>query len=182
MKLIKVSAICLFVIVICTTSIYAQHKHSSKIAAPIIHHEIDGFIGTTHVPEGGNRDSDATLILPNLGLNYKYWINEKFAVGWYNNLVTQTFVINSDTHQDREMKYPFLTTIVGVYRPWKSLSFFAGPGMAIDGNGTLFDIRFGVDYGFSLSNDWFLSPRFIFDYLGGDIEAYTLGVSIGKRF
>jgi hypothetical protein len=54
--------------------------------------------------------------------------------------------------------------------------------LELDNNGTLFVIRAGVDYGFSLSNDWYLSPRFIFDLLGNDIKAYTIGLSIGKRF
>ena len=161
---------------------FGQQMHSSKIETPILHHEIDGFIGNTHVPEGGRTDTNATLILPNIGFNYKYWFDERFAIGWYNNLVVRTFTINSDNHQDLERYYPFIASVVGVFRPWKNLSLFTGPGIEIDKNGSLFAFRIGIDYGFSLSNDWYITPRFIFDSLGGDIEAFTLGVSIGRKF
>lgn len=160
----------------------AQKVHSSKITIPVLHHEIDGFIGNTHIPNASIEGSSTTLILPNIGLNYKYWFDDHFAIGWYNNIVVRTFVINSDTNQEVEKKYPFISTVVGVFRPWKNLSVFAGPGLEIDNNGSLFVIRAGVDYGFALSNDWYLSPRFIFDLLGNDIKAYTVGLSIGKRF
>ncbi len=159
-----------------------QQVHSSKMAPVILHYEIDGFIGNTHVPEGGQRDTDGTLILPNIGLNFKYWIDDKFAIGWYNNIVARTFVVNSDSHQDLDREYPFITSFVGIFKPWKNLSFFAGPGVEIEKNQSLFVIRLGIDYAFSLSNDWYISPRFIFDHLGGDIEAYTIGVSIGRKF
>ena len=171
----------IFILKIATIT-YAQQMHSSKIEQQHLHHEIDGFIGNTHVPEGGLRDTNATLILPNIGFNYKYWFDERFAIGWYNNLVVRTYVINSDTHQDLERTYPFLTSVVGVFNIWKGLSIFTGPGLEIDENKSFFAFRVGLDYGFSLSNDWYLTPRFIFDSLGGDIEAYSLGISIGRKF
>ena len=161
---------------------YSQHKHSSQIVSPVLHHEVEIFIGNSHVPEASIEGSSATLVLPNIGINYKYWFDDRFAVGLYNNLVTRTFVINSDTHQDLEQKHPVTTTIVGIFRPWKKFNFFAGPGIMIDEDEGLFVIRLGLDYAFSLSNDWYLSPRFIFDNIGGDIESYTLGVSFVKNF
>ena len=96
--------------------------------------------------------------------------------------MARTYVINSDTYQDLEREYPFITSIVGVFKPWKNLSFFAGPGIEIEKNHSLFVIRIGIDYAFSLSNDWYFSPRFTFDHLGGDIEAYTIGISFGRKF
>ena len=158
------------------------HVHSSKQIIPILHHEIEGFVGSTHVPNGAHDGSDATLILPNIGLNYKYWFDEKFAIGWYNNIVVMTYTVNSDDHQDLDRKYPITTTLVGIFKPWKNLSFYAGPGLEFDKNKSLFVVRFGLDYGFLLSNDWYITPRFVFDNLGGDIQAYTLGVGNSKRF
>lgn len=156
--------------------------HSSKQEISFLHHEIEGFLGSTHIPKGALDNSEATLILSNIGLNYKYWVDERFAIGWYNNIVALTYVINSDTHQDLERKYPVTSTIVGVFRPWKKNSVFAGPGLEIDKNKTLFVFRLGLEYGFILSNDWYLTPRFIFDNLGGDIQAFTIGVGASKRF
>ena len=162
--------------------ISAQQMHSSKIESPLLRHDCDIFVGTTHIPEGGKKASDVTLVLPNIGFNYKYWFDDHFAIGWYNNLLIQTFVINNDSHQDLVRAYPFVTSIVGVLRPWKHLSIFTGPGIEIDKNGSLFVYRFGLDYAINLSNDWQLTPRFHFDILGSDIEVYTLGLSIGRRF
>jgi len=170
------------VIIFTGTQLLAQTGHSSKITSPILHHEVDVFVGNTHIPNASIDGTSTTLILPNIGINYKYWFNDRFAIGWYNNIVIRTFVINSDSYQDLEKEYPFISTVVGVFRPWKNLSFFTGPGIEIDNNGSLFVIRLGLDYGFLLSNDWYLTPRFIYDHLGSDIDAYTLGLSIGKRF
>jgi len=175
----------LVIVLLCifsATQTVAQSMHSSKIEAPVLHHDIDIFVGSTHIPEGGRRTSNVTLVLPNVGINYRYWIDDHFAIGWYNNILVQTFVINSDSHQNLEREYPFVTSIVGVLRPWKNLSVFTGPGIEIDKNGSLFVYRFGLDYAINLSNDWHLTPRFHFDLLGGDIEVYTLGVSVGRRF
>lgn len=165
-----------------TTLGFSQHKHSSQITEPILHHEIDAFIGNAHIPNATLENSTATVILPNVGLNYKYWFDERFAIGWYNNLVARTFTINSDTNQEVEKKYPFATTIVGVFRPWKKLGFFAGPGLLIDNTGSQFVVRLGLEYGFALSNDWYITPRFMFDSIGGEIESYTLGIAIGRNF
>ena len=160
----------------------AQQVHSSKIEEVVLRHEIDGSIGNTHVPEGGKRNTSATLILPNVGINYKYWFDNHFAIGLYNNIVVQTFVINSDSHQDLEREYPVIISAVGVFRVWKGLTLFTGPGVELDKNGSLFVLRFGLDYAFSLRNDWSITPRFMFDNIGGDIEAYTFAISVGRRF
>lgn len=178
MKKISVSII---ILIFASWQAFSQ-GHSSKQIMPFLHHEIDGFVGSAHVPKGALDNSNATLILPNIGLNYKYWFDEKFALGLYNNIVALTYVINSDSHQDLDRNYPITTTIVGIFKLWKNLAIFTGPGLEIDKNKTLLVFRFGVDYGFPLANDWYLTPRFIFDNLGGDIQAYTLGISAGKRF
>ncbi len=114
-------------------------------------------MGSTHIPKGAIEDSKVTLILTNIGINYKYWVDERFAIGWYNNIVNLTYVINSDTYQE----YHITTTIVGVFKLWKNLSLFTGPGLEINKRKTLFVFRFGLEYGFPLSNDWYLTPRFI---------------------
>lgn len=180
-KLMKKISFSLSILLFASLHVFSQ-VHSSKQTIPFLHHELDGFVGSTHVPKGALDDSDATLILPNIGFNYKYWFNERFAIGSYNNIVALTYVINSDTHQDLDRNLPITATIVGVFKVWKNLSIFTGPGLEIDKNKSLFVFRFGVDYGFALSNDWYLSPRFIFDNLSGDIQAFTLGISIGRRF
>ena len=172
----------IFIVILILGSRSFGQVHSSKQTIPILHHEIEGFVGSTHVPKGALDDSNATLILPNIGLNYKYWFDDHFGIGWYNNIVVLTYVVNSDSHQDLDRHYPITTTVVGIFKPWKNLSFFMGPGLEIDKNLSLFVLRFGIDYGFSLSNDWYLTPRLIFDNLGGDIQAYTLGIGVSKRF
>ena len=170
-----------FALILMYTNCFSQ-GHSSKAREVVLHHEIDVFLASTHIPKGALDDSGGTLIIPNIGLNYKYWFDERFAIGWYNNIAAITYVVNSDTHQDLNREYPFITSIVGVFRPWKGLHLFAGPGLEIDKNKSLFVFRFGVDYGFSVGNDWYLSPRFMYDVIGSDISAYSLGLSIGRKF
>ena len=171
----------LLIILTCSNQLFSQ-THSSKQIPVVLHHEIDGFVGSTHVPNGAYQDSDATLVVPNIGLNYKYWFDDRFAIGWYNNIVALTYVINSDTNRETEREYPITSTVVGVFRPWKGLQLFAGPGLEFDKNKAYFVARFGVDYAISLSNDWYLTPRFIFDNLGAEIQAFTLGLSVGRKF
>ena len=177
--------ICLSVV---SYGLFAQGVHSSKIEHQISQHEIDVFIGNTHIPEASLENSTTTLILPNIGLNYRYWFDDHFALGFYNNLIIRTFVINSDSHQDLEtaegtvFRTKLDKPIVGIFKPWKNLSLYAGPGIQLSKTQSLFVIRIGMDYGISLSNEWYLSPRFTFDNLGGDIEGYTFGLGVSKRF
>lgn len=178
----KIVTLTILVIILNYSNQLFAQMHSSKQNPVVLHHEIDGFIGSTHVPNGAYQDSDATLVVPNIGLNYKYWFDERFAIGWYNNIVALTYVINSDTNRETDREFPITSTIVGVFRPWKKLHLFAGPGLEFDKNKAYFVARFGIDYAFSLSNDWYLSPRFIFDNLSTEIQAFTLGISVGRKF
>jgi len=164
-----------------TIPIFGQ-SHSSKVAPAVLHHEIDVFAGSTHVPRGAYQNSDATLVVPNIGINYKYWFDEMFAIGWYNNIVALTYVINSDTNRETERVYPITSTVVGLFSPWKGLQIFAGPGIEFDSNQSYFIARFGIDYAIDLSNDWYLTPRLIFDQIGNEVQAYTIGLSIGRKF
>lgn len=161
---------------------YSQHQSSQKHQAPVLHHDIDVYFGSSHIPKGSLDNSNAKLITPNLGINYKYWFDEHFAIGLYTNVVTLNYVINSDSHQDLERTFPVTMTAVGVFRFWKRMSFFAGPGVEFDKSKNLFVIRLGLDYAFNLSNDWHITPRFIFDTLGNEIQVYTIGLSFGRRF
>lgn len=172
----------IFFLLVTSHCLLAQRSHSSNMEPQVLNHEIDVFFGNTHIPEASLENSTTTLILPNIGLNYKYWFDDHFGIGSYNNLIVRTFVINSDNYQDLERKYPFITSIVGIFKPWKNLSLYAGPGVQLSKTQSLFVIRLGVDYGINLSNNWYLSPRFTFDNLGNDIEGYTFGLSVSKRF
>ena len=146
----------------------------------IDHSKISVFFGSTHIPKGAQDGSGVTLIIPNIGVNYEYWFTEHFALGSYNNIAAVDYHIDSDNYEDIHKVYPVILSAVAIFRPWKNLNLFIGPGVEIDKNNVVFVGRLGVDYSIRVGRSgWFFSPRVIYDNLGTDYSAWTFGLDIG---
>jgi hypothetical protein len=161
----------------------AQGSTGADRYQTIDQHKLSLFFGSTHIPNGAQDDSGATLIIPNLGINYEYWFDEHFAIGSYNNIHAMSYKINTDNYNDVDKEYPMIFSVVGIFRPWKNLNVVLGPGVEVDKNNTFFVARFGFDYGIRVGRaGWFISPRFLYDNLATDYSAWSFGLDIGKRF
>lgn len=153
-----------------------EHSHSSK-------HRVSIMIGHTHVPKGiANADNRGPLIIPSWGLNYNFNINEKWAVGWYNDMEITTYYIQDVHGSELERERPIITSIVGIFKPWEYLGFLAGVGRELEKHQSFWVFRAGVEFEIEMGNHWDLSPSLIYDLKESVYDSWSIGLTVGKRF
>ena len=150
------------------------------------HHRITIAFGHTHVQRGLENSDQKWLILGSWGLDYDYWFNEKWALGFHNDIVLQNFAverINQDG-PDGVLKrsYPLASSIVIAYKPLKHLALVAGGGAEFSKEETLALIRAGIEYGWDLPNHWELSISVMNDFKIDVYDSWMLALGVGKRF
>lgn len=65
-------------------------------SGPFGRHRVAIFTGYGIVPSGGeNEERIGTVVVPTLAFDYGYWLNRRFALGWYNDLALSTFVVET---------------------------------------------------------------------------------------
>jgi hypothetical protein len=76
------------------------------------------MIGHTHIPKGFHTaENNEALIVPSWGLNYVYHINEKWAIGWLNDMEIATYVVQEPDGDIIDRERPVITSLVGIFRP-----------------------------------------------------------------
>jgi hypothetical protein len=133
------------------------HMHLSR-------HRVSIMIGHTHVPKGiENSQGKGPLIIPSWGLNYSYIINEKWAVGWHNDMEISTYYIQDEHGGELERERPLITSLVGIFKPWHHMAFLLGAGREFEKHKNFWVFRAGVEFEFEIGNSWDLSPSLIYD-------------------
>jgi hypothetical protein len=145
------------------------------------------FVGYGWVPKGqSGAESEGTLVIPALGLDYERWLHPRFAIGWYNDFQLSTFVVEREGEHHEEEKflereYAFVTAVVGVLEVAERLAIYAGPGKEFEKNESFFVFKVGGEYEFPLPNLWSLSIGGSYD-IRDLYDSWGFGISIGKRF
>jgi hypothetical protein len=119
------------------------------------------------------------LIIPALGLDYEYWINDHWGLGLHNDVVI-THRIEHNMLSGRT--YPFLTTLDGLWKPYKGLVFLLGPGMEFEEEQQVFFIRGGIEYEIELGHHWDFSPTIFYDNRKSAFNTCSIGLGFGKKF
>lgn len=174
---------------LCALSAITQENHSEQEAEHSEHgedfkkHRLALVFGNTHIPAGtAEQGRQGTLIAASWGLDYEFWFNRKWAIGLHSDIELLSYFIENDNHQGLEREYPFVSTLVVVYNPWKTLSLYAGPGVELETHENFYVTRVGFEYGIELPGHWEFSPGMSYDNKEGDFDAWTFGMAISKRF
>lgn len=158
---------------------HLQHEDSEEFK----HHSVSLMIGHTHVPkavdEHGNTGS---LIIPSWGLNYSYFFNKKWAIGWHNDMEIATYVIEQENGGSVERERPLITSIVGLFMPNEHLVIMAGVGREFETHRNFWVYRVGLEYEFEIGHHWGLAPSLFYDAKESFYDSWTLGLMVGKRF
>ncbi len=163
-----------------SSSLFAQVEEESD---RFKRHRLALFFGNAHVPAGDPAiDRSETIIVATWGLDYEYWFNPKWALGIYNDIELQAYFVNNDNVTDLKREYPFITSLVLVYVPWKTLSVYAGPALEIERNKNFYVTKIGIEYAFELPNHWDLAPGLSYDSKEGEYGTWSFGFSLGKKF
>ena len=160
-------------------------------------HAISAVISHTHIKSGVKNDSgDNWIALPSFGLSYNYSINEKWAIGWHNDIIVEEFIVEDPNahsentlHKNSESEiegidrsHPIASAIVITYKPFKHVAFLVGGGMEFSEHENFALVRLGMEFPFHIPNDWEVFGVTAFDINIDAYNSFTFGIGIAKLF
>ena len=176
------SILLVLIIVAITSNTYGQSHDVSHDSE----HEFKKFrmavnLGHAYIPTASVADNKF-LIIPVWGLDFQYWVNEKWGVALKNDIEIAKYTINKDdSEQLREN--PVIISLPVLYSPWDNgLTFMLGPGIELEGHKNFSIFRFGLGYEFEFGNHWDFAPEVVYDLKDGHINSLTIAIGVGKRF
>ncbi len=148
-------------------------------------HSISAFISHTYINQGRINGELKRLSAPSLGLNYNYIFNDKWSVGLHNDIIIESFIVESANSEEEfiERELPFSTIVVGGYRIGESWGVGAGTGVEWEKNANFTVIRLSAEYGLALEKKSF-DVLFVFNYdvLVNAYNSFNFGIGINKFF
>ncbi len=161
--------------------VYSQ-DHSEHSEEAFKRHRISFIWGNTLVPAGKNaHNEDSEVFFPTWGLTYEYILSHRFAIGWVNELEMTSYAVEHGNEAILEREYPFISSIVLIYEPFKGVILHAGPGYEFERNESFFIMKMGADYIFLLPKDFDIGFGFSYDIKNNLYDAWTFGLTLGKR-
>lgn len=171
------------VLVIAFNPIFAQENNHQVVETALKRHKIGLFSGNTliHGVHNTHTGKEQYILAPTFGMDYEYWLSHKWAIGTYNEVA----FLNIEVEQDHELfvkrETGMLFSCVAVYEAFPRFSIFAGSGVEVDPNHTLWIRYLGAEYAFIRSDNWEVSVSA--GYVNKDLyDAFTFGFVIGRRF
>jgi hypothetical protein len=144
-------------------------------------HRVSIMIGHTHVPKGVVSTGGGPLIIPSWGLNYSFLINEKWAIGWHNDMEISTYIVDGGHGSEIERERPFISSLVGVFKPGKTVGFLAGIGREFEKHQNFWVFRAGIELEFEINESWDISPSLIYDLKESVYDSWSIGLTVGRR-
>ena len=161
---------------------FCQHADEEHIEnEEVSKHRISIMIGHTHVPKGVPSSGDGPLIIPSWGLNYSFLINEKWAIGWHNDMEISTYIVDEGHGSEIERERPLITSLVGVFKPGKTVGFLAGIGREFEKHQNFWVFRAGIELEFEINESWDISPSLIYDLKESVYDSWSIGLTVGRR-
>jgi hypothetical protein len=143
------------------------------------HFRVAALIGHTLIPE---EHAGKNFVIPSWGLDLEYWFGPYWGLGLHNDLEIETFVILNGAEGDLERRYPLVTTLDLLYKPWKGLVLQFGPGIEFEPSENFALLRVGIEYEFELTHHWDIAPTFFYDTRLSEYQTWSLALGVGKRF
>lgn len=162
----------------------AQHEEVSKPSHSLKRHKIGAFLGNAliHGVHNTQTGKEQYVLAPTVGIDYEYWISQKWAIGTYNEIAHMDLEVITEDHEEYiKRENAMLFSAVVVFEPVHNLGIFAGTGIETDPHHTFWIRYMGLEYTFIRSNDWEVAISA--GYVNKDAyDAFTFGIVIGRRF
>ena len=185
-------------LILCNTMLFSQEdketgneetKEESRLYKAeheeFYHHSITFALTHSFISQGVRDNDRDWLSAPSFGLNYNYHFNERWALGWHNDLIIEEFVVE-DTRNDTEnleRSFPFSTLLVGTIKTDRHWAFSFGGGAEWERNENFGMVRIGVEYGIDVpQRKMEIIFGFNYDILIEAYDSFNIGIGIGKLF
>jgi hypothetical protein len=145
-------------------------------------HQLSFMLSHSRIGEGIVNGSKKSISAPSLGIDYNYWIHNKWAVGLQTDIITESFKIedNGGAIIDRSTPLTIVPTITCKPQKHSLLIFGVGKEYAKEGNFTL--TRLGYEYSFELPRRYELSFGITYDKKWAAYDIWTYGIIVSKLF
>ena len=137
-------------------------------------------LGHTYVSQGEKEGDTKWLVVPSWSIDYDYWLTEKWAIGLQNEIILETFVIETNDKELFERNHPITIIPVGLYKPVEHLTLIGGFGAEFSENDNFATTRLGLEYGFHLPKQWEVSATAIWDGKWNYYNSWGLSFTISK--
>ena len=148
-------------------------------------HGINFLVSHSYISQGKIEGKREFVAEPSLGINYNYYINEKWAIGLHNDIILASFAIEDSNGSSRsiEREYPVSNVITGTYKLNESFGIALGGGVEWSKDENLGMLRFGADYALEV-NEKGLEVLFLFNYDNhlGTYDSINFGIGLNKLF
>lgn len=168
----------LLVFTICSLSVQAEdeHEHHSVNGA-----RLTGIMAYSLINNGFSSETDDILVVPTVGLNFDYYLSEKWGLGIHSDILLQQFKVEKhDDHEEIIRENPIALCAMGIYKPHHRWALFAGYGIEIEKHENLNLVRFGAEYGIPLPKHWEVALSMEYDYKFNSYGALMFGIGFSK--
>lgn len=158
---------------------FAQEQEN-EIFKP--HHSLGFVVGHTHISEGSKDGDKKWLTFPSFALDYNYVFSPNWSIGLHNDLIIESFKVETSDGEILERSSPFASAIVGGYKPGKHFTFQAGLGGEFAKEENFALTRLGVEYGLEIRNGWEFIANVVYDIKWNAYDSWAIGAGISKSF
>lgn len=147
-------------------------------------HTLGLVLSHANISKGVTESGREWLSVPAWGLDYNYWINEKWAIGLHTDFIVEKIEVVENLNKEEETierSYPIAPAMMGVYKPTKHSSFLFGVGAEFAKEENLFLNRVGYEWSTEVGKKWELALSLNYDIRWNAYDSYTLGIGISRN-
>jgi hypothetical protein len=145
-------------------------------------HRVTLGLGHTQLSENKGENERGLLAVASWSLNYDYWISDQWAIGLQNDVLLESFVIETEHSEEIERHYPIAMIPVVLYKPTRHFAFIAGAGTEFAQDENLFLTRLGIEYDFQLPGNWLVGAAGVWDNNWDYYHSWGLSFTFSKVF
>lgn len=148
-------------------------------------HTLGLVLSHANISKGVTESGTKWLSVPAWGIDYNYWMNEKWAIGLHTDFIVEKIEVVENLNKDEETierSYPIAPAVMGIYKPTKHSSFLFGMGAEFAKEENLVLNRIGYEWGTEIGENWELGLSFNYDFRWNAYDSYTLGFGISRVF
>ncbi len=161
----------------CSLNTFSQHQ--TELNDHENAHKLTVVMAHAHIPTA--LDDNKNLIVPVWGFNYDYVFHHRWGAGIHSELVLQQFKIE-DGDEENELIRENPVSLCGVitFKPHHKWTILSGGGVELETKENIAVVKFGVEYGIELINDWELGLSAELDHKINTYSSWMFGVGFSK--
>jgi len=169
-----------FSILLITAAFAQEHEKKEEVALKGTH-RLTVVLGHSHLSEGiQDNGKKGWKTVPSTGIDYDYWIHNKWAIGVQTDIVIEDFEVEDHNHTVIERSKPLSTVAVAIFKPGEHISFLAGMGGEFAKEENFALTRLGIETGWEMKNHWEFGISLLYDIKWSAYDTWVFGFGISK--